>query len=291
MQELKNIFKEESNKIASENKILSDNTIKNSLINFEVDFNGLGNVIASFFPSMRNEMILRYRAETIARIGIEAYNLAKERGKKINPIPPKIALPLIEIMSLEHETEMYEKWAKLLVAAGENPNPKHQQYADILANLNNYYANILKKIYEQQDQPDAETKFDEYVDKLRFQESFDIVKNNIYKQLPEVYTGGINAYFRFPYYILGTKESKQPQNQFLVDSNNIYHEENTHFMFSEEEYDMITGLEKLGLIKYQVLQREYTNNEDGRLTFREKCGIFLTKYGYSFVDCLEKATE
>ena len=62
-------------------------------------------------------------------------------------------------------------------------------------------------------------------------------------------------------------------------------------MFSEEEYDLITGLAKLGLIKYQVLQREYTNNEDGRLTFREKCGVLLTKYGYSFVDCLEQTTK
>jgi len=135
------------NKLFNKTKLVSDNTIKNSLISFDVDFNGLKDVVAYFFPSMRHEIVLRYRAETIAKIGTIAYNRAKDTHLQTNPIPPKIALPLIEKMSLEHEPDMYEKWANLLIAVSVNFNPVHQQYADLLYNLDNYCANFLKNIY------------------------------------------------------------------------------------------------------------------------------------------------
>jgi hypothetical protein len=170
--------KEKTNKeikIASDNKFLSDNSNKVSLFNIENDFSGLANVVACFFPSMRHEMILRYRAETIAKIGIEAYRLAQDENIQINPIPPKIALPLIEKMSLEHEPNMYEKWAKLLIATSINPNPIHQQYADILSNLNNRSADILQRIRIHQIGPDVEEDYNEYIDAARFKNFFDSV--------------------------------------------------------------------------------------------------------------------
>jgi hypothetical protein len=125
----------EIKKIASDNKFISDNTNKISLFNIENDFTGLAKAVMCFFPSIRYEMLLRYRAETIAKIGIEAYKIAQNENIQTNPIPPKIAIPLIEKMSLEHEPDMYERWARLLVATSVNPNPIYQQYADILSNL------------------------------------------------------------------------------------------------------------------------------------------------------------
>ena len=278
-------------KFASDNKIASNNVIKNSLINFDVDFNGLKDIISLFFPSIRHEIILRYRAETIAKIGIEAYKIAHNNDIQIIPIPPKIALPLIEKMSLEHEPDMFEKWAKLLIATGVNPNPKHQQYADILSNLDNHNASLLDKIYSNQTKPDAEKEYNEYIDKMRFQECYDAIKDH---NFTDEESFPLHIYFNFPYYILGTTESKEPQNQYLFSSQDIYHEENTYFTFKKEETDMLIGLDKLGLIKYQVLNREYTPNkpnEDKRLIFREKCGILLTLFGYSFVDCLKHPTQ
>ena len=93
------MLEEEAANIVSDNKIASDNTIKNSLFNFENDFSGLKDVVALFFPSIRHEMIIRYRAETIAKIGIITYNKARDAGLQTSPILPKIALPLMEKMS------------------------------------------------------------------------------------------------------------------------------------------------------------------------------------------------
>jgi hypothetical protein len=70
-----NMFEKETAKIASDNKLASDNKI--ALINIENDFSGLKDAVALFFPSMQHEIILRYRAETIAKIGIEAYRIAQ----------------------------------------------------------------------------------------------------------------------------------------------------------------------------------------------------------------------
>jgi hypothetical protein len=159
--------------IASGNKVASDNTAKISLFNIENDFSGLKDAIALFFPAYRYEMILRYRAETVAKIGLEAYKLAQNENIKIKPIPPKIALPIIEKMSLEHEEDMYEKWAKLLIAAGVNSDPIHQQYAEVLANLNKQSAELLKDIYIKQKNPNLQNQYDEYADK----KSFAILKN------------------------------------------------------------------------------------------------------------------
>ena len=87
------------------------------------------------------------KTENIVKVSLEAYRIAQSENIQIKPIPPKIALPLIEKMSLEHEPDMYEKWANLLIAVGANPNPVHQQYTDLLYNLDNYSAKFLKNIY------------------------------------------------------------------------------------------------------------------------------------------------
>jgi hypothetical protein len=227
--EMVNMFGDESGK---EVNIASGNTLKISLFNIENDFSGLANAVLCFFPSMRHEMILRYRAETIAKIGIEAYRMAREEGIKINPIPPKIALPLIEKMSLEHEPDMYEKWARLLLATGVNNNPIHQQYADILANLNNDRANFLKDIYTKQtEQPDIEQKFDEYVDKIRFQSLYKEVEKKArienngvgeYSQSAISWITRFNARFSFPLIISGTEKSTESSYLLFSDSDRPY---------------------------------------------------------------------
>jgi hypothetical protein len=296
------MLEDEVAKIASDIKVASDNTIKNGLINFDVDFSGLKDVVALFFPSIRNEMILRYRAETIAKIGIEAYRMAISEGIQINPIPPKIALPLIEKMSLEHEPDMYEKWAKLLIAAGVKPNPIHQQYADILSNLNCKSASFLKEIYTKQGDDEYESKFDEYIDKSRFQDLYKEAERRAKKRNDGVgeYSRGILSYmtfhnnFYFPLFISGTEEKIISTKVFKVIGNSppIQGErEGTFLVLTKEESNMLLGLEKLGLIRYKEFETVREKIKGEEYIYVKQYGVLLTKFGHSFVDCLEHSTK
>ena len=295
------MFGDEADK---EVKIASDNTIKNSLLNFETHINGLEKAVALFFPSIRHEMILRYRAETIAKIGVEAYKMAVSEGIQINPIPPKIALPLIEKMSLEHEPDMYGKWAKLLIATGVKSNPIQQQYADILANLNNENANFLKDIYTKQADPDLESKFDEYVDKSRFQDLYKEAESKAKKENAgvEEYSRGIlsnmffpsNRNFDFSLFIPGTEEKLIFTKKTIIFGNMVLSDERNDWclVLTKEKNNMLLGLEKLGLIKY----KEYRSGgmkqtKEGKDLYINHYGLLLTKFGYSFVDCLENPTK
>ena len=284
--------------IASNNKLGSDNTVKISLFNIENDFTGLANAVSCFFPSIRYEMLLRYRAETIAKIGIEAYRIAQNENVHTNPIPPKIALPLIEKMSLEHEPDMYEKWAKLLVATSVNPNPIHQQYADILSNLNNYSANILKDIYLKQTEYNMEKKLDDYIDKSRFQRLYRDIENksreeNFVEYSQSLLSTFIGTYapFHFPLNLYGTEKNKASGKTFLTLYENNVKKTEDCLALTERENTMLMGLEKLGLVKYQSLIPKPSNDEDGNIMYIEVCGVLLTRFGYSLTDCLENPSK
>jgi hypothetical protein len=63
------------------------------------------------------------------------------------------------------------------------------------------------------------------------------------------------------------------------------------FVFIEKDNYKLLGLEKLGLIKYQYLFHEQRKDEDGKIVYVKRCGVLLTQFGYSFVDCLEHPTK
>jgi hypothetical protein len=260
--------------------IASGNTAKISLFNIENDFIGLEKVIALFFPSYRHEMILRYRAETIAKIGLEAYKLAKDENIQINPIPPKIALPIIEKMSLEHEEDMYEKWANLLIAASVKHDPIHQQYAEILANLNYHSANLLKEIYTKQTDPNMEERFENYMNSLRFEEQYKQINNEIKNQnigkseKRELLPDARISHIRFPYTMTFTDKYR-----------------NDYSISTIEDINMLMGLERLGLIKYTLVLHYREKDKNSELIDFYKYNMLLTKFCYSFVDCLEHPTR
>jgi hypothetical protein len=296
---------EEGTKIVSDNKIASDNTIKNSLINFEPDFSGLKDTVALFFPSIRHEMILRYRAETIAKIGIEAYKMAESESIQINPIPPKIALPLIEKMSLEHEPDMYEKWAKLLIATGVNPNPIYSQYAYLLSNLDNESSNFLKAIYtEQKKKENTEAVYEQYIEHSMFNKIFDFINKRVAirfsvdgEKEESIFDDSNIDYpsFTFPMIIYGTEESVRYHWVVVTEKNknekiNPKNHQSPCLILSKKDEMMLQLLVKLGLIKFQVLSTERIDkvrSEDGKKYLIDRYGVFLTEFGYSFIDCLE----
>ena len=286
-------------KIASDNKFASDNTIKNSLISFENDFSGLAKVVGLFFSEIRHEIVMRYRLGTIHKIGQVAQAIVENGKIQIMPIPPKIALPLIEKMSLEHEPDMYEKWAKLLIAAGVNPNPIHQQYADILANLNNENAKFLKGIFEQQTSPNIEKDYEEDKNKSIFQQCYDEIKRHTSRRpsitgkngfsLPDSF-GAIHTFFRYPLILHGTEKSIETYTPYYENDKPVVRK-NMVLEFTKEEKNNLIGLEKLGLIKHQYLYEIQGYDEDGKTVYIKRCGVLLTQFGYSFVDCLENPTK
>ena len=293
---------DETVKIASDNKLFSDNTNKVSLFNIENDFSGLDKAILCFFPSIRHEMLLRYRAETIAKIGIEAYKIAQNKNIMINPIPPKIAMPLVEKMSLEHEPDMYEKWANLLIAVGANPNPVHQQYTDLLYNLDNYSAKFLRNIYiNQKMKMNAEAVYDQYIEHSMLNKIYNVINKQFSDRFSALgennnpISSNSSFYhpsFTFPMIIHGTEKSvlyhwvvvsgKDKDKNINI---NPKDHESPCLSLSERDKKMLQLLVKLDLIKFHVLNS--VRSEDNNRIYIERYGVFLTEFGYSFVDCLE----
>jgi hypothetical protein len=284
------------NKQIKNKKILSDNTVKNSLINFDVDFSGLKDIVTYFFPSIRHEIILRYRAETIAKIGIIAYNKAKESGLQSVPIPPKIALPLIEKMSLEHEPDMYVKWANLLIAVSINSNPLHQQYAELLSNLDCHCAIFMNSIYtEQKMKQNAEAVYEQYIENVRFSKIYDDVNKQFSRRLKALGENNLSVsdhfsiyhpFFTFPIILYGSEEDFLYHWVHASDKKeNINPDEHKSPCLSLPEKDekMLLLLVKLGLIKYQELVHEISKEN----VYIKRYGVLLTEFGYSFIDCLE----
>lgn len=136
----------------SDNNIASGNFSKNTLANFNVDFKGLEKSVGLLIPSVRNAMVERYRAETTYLILEKAIKIIKDRGLEIKAIPPKIALPLFDKLSIEHEEDMYEIWAKLLVSSSLNYDPISIYYAEILSKIGSKEAKLLLEMYKVQTQ-------------------------------------------------------------------------------------------------------------------------------------------
>jgi hypothetical protein len=193
---------------------------------------------------------------------------------------------------------MYEKWANLLIAAGMNPDPIHQQYADLLLNLNSQSANFLKEIYTQQNEPNEEKIFDEYIDKFRFQKLYKDIeknerKNNTIEYSKSILSSAIRIFadYRYPMIISGQEKSNVPDNEIQILNDDKFEKVDNYLIFSKNEKNMLLGLEKLGLIKYQFLYRQQHENENNKIIFIEKCGVLLSLFGYSFVDCLEHSIK
>ena len=130
--------------------VASGNFSQNKLVNFDIDFKGLEKSIGLFFPSIRNAMVERYQAETTMIVLNKAIKLIQDNGLDIKPIPPKIALPLFNKLSIEHETDMYDLWAKLLVSASDSSNPVLIQYSEILSKIGSKEAHLLLEMYRNQ---------------------------------------------------------------------------------------------------------------------------------------------
>ncbi len=85
------------------------------------------------------------------RIVDEVNRILDERGvKSTRPIPPKLAIPILEQASLEENDELQDIWCNL-IANSLDPNFKMEirySFIEIIKNLTTLDARILKHVYE-----------------------------------------------------------------------------------------------------------------------------------------------
>lgn len=173
-----------SNSMLSNNNVASDNFSNNTLISFEKVFSGLENLVALFFPSVRNAQVERYRAETTLLIAQKAQELKNKYNIEVNPIPPKAAIPLFEKLSVEHEEDMYDLWAKLLVDTSSAYMPIHIQFAEILSKIGGQEAKLLQAVFNFQKankylSRDIEEELERYNEKCLIADAADEISGNL----------------------------------------------------------------------------------------------------------------
>lgn len=173
-----------SNSMLSDNNIASDNFSRNTLINFDGVFNGLDKLIGLFFPSVRNAIVERYRAETTLIIAKMAQDIKNKLAIETQPIPPKAAIPIFDKLSLEHEKEMYNLWAKLLLDTSSAYKPIQIQYAEILSKIGGKEAKLLQAVFEfQKDNKylakDIAEEIKDYNDKCLIADAADEISGSI----------------------------------------------------------------------------------------------------------------
>lgn len=90
------------------------------------------------------------RSERILLLGRESERRLRERGvEKPDPLPPKVAVPLLDGVSLEEDPDLFQMWVNLLVnasdpASGVSPNNTH---VDILRQLSPAEAGLLQVLW------------------------------------------------------------------------------------------------------------------------------------------------
>lgn len=168
----------------SENNIASENFSNNTLVSFEKVFSGLENLVALFFPSVRNAQVERYRAETTLLIAQKAQELKDKYNIEVKPIPPKAAIPLFEKLSVEHEEDMYDLWAKLLVDTSSAYMSIHIQFAEILSKIGGQEAKLLQAVFNFQKankylSRDIEEELERYNEKCLIADAADEISGNL----------------------------------------------------------------------------------------------------------------
>jgi len=113
-----------------------------------------------------------YRRERVLLLANKSNQRLQKRGiKQTVPLPPKIALPLLENASLEEDDNLMDMWANLLASSldPENEYPAQKHHVDILCQLSGPEAGLLQVLWEKSVSSEAmsdERQIEEGVKKL-----------------------------------------------------------------------------------------------------------------------------
>lgn len=90
-----------------------------------------------------------YRLERWHRLAASTEKRLLESGVEVRPVPPKVAIPLIEHATLEDDDNLQDMWAELLATAmtdGEQDIEK--KFVSVLAELSLEDAMVLRRLYD-----------------------------------------------------------------------------------------------------------------------------------------------
>jgi hypothetical protein len=90
-----------------------------------------------------------YRARNMRQILEKAQLLAE--GNKIEALPPRFSIPLIESASLEDDPDLQEMWASLLVSAARGTSSKYKIFVDIMSQIGPDEAHFLSELFPTDD--------------------------------------------------------------------------------------------------------------------------------------------
>ncbi len=101
--------------------------------------------VASEIGEALADHVRAYRARNIKNI-IEKAEISAD-GRFIEPLPPRISIPLIESASLEDNEILQEMWANLLVDAATHLSSRHNIFVDIMSQIGPEEAKFLELIF------------------------------------------------------------------------------------------------------------------------------------------------
>lgn len=107
-----------------------------------------GDIVIDGFGLVRDRLKF-FRFERAALLAQKTEQRLAQKGiTVVRPVPPKIALPLIENASLEEDEDLHSLWANLLASAlDRSSDPIERKYVSILAELSSEDAWVLDTIY------------------------------------------------------------------------------------------------------------------------------------------------
>lgn len=90
-----------------------------------------------------------YRLELAVLLAEKTQKKLTERGvKDFRPVPPKVALPLIENATLEEDEHLHSLWANLLASALDNEHDEvEKKFVSVLSEMSSEDAFTLESIY------------------------------------------------------------------------------------------------------------------------------------------------
>jgi len=138
----------------------------------EVPSSSMGRLVDAFTDAirpfteargLRADQIRLQREDVLIQIAHKARARIEIEGGEVNPIPPRILIPLLEKASLTDASEdvLVEGWANLLISASRGASANQAIYIDILSKLDPAHLRFLQFLA----QPDKENQRpDEFLD-------------------------------------------------------------------------------------------------------------------------------
>jgi hypothetical protein len=93
------------------------------------------------------EKFRAYRTKNVSRIVEKTEHILGTAGLPVNPVPPRLLLPIIENCSVQDDEILQTLWAGLLATASHQGNSTLAAYIDTLKQLTPDEARFLEKLY------------------------------------------------------------------------------------------------------------------------------------------------